>query len=91
MAHHMVKDFWYLLTMFHGLGYSALFVLGLIWLRILLQVIEDAVAPLRKPTQRFVHPVPTHSNNRPETLSMSTSQPGEVSESNSAGRKDTCA
>ena len=91
MAHHMGEDFWYLLNVFHGLGYSVLFVLGLIWLRILLQVVEDAVAPLRKPTHRFVHPIPTHSNNRPETLPIKTSQTSEVSESNSIGRKDICA
>jgi hypothetical protein len=91
MAHHIREDFWYLLNRFHGLDYSVLFVLGLIWLRLLLQVVEDAIASRRKPTHRFVHPLPTPANNRPETLLTKTSQPGEVSESDSAGRKDICA
>jgi hypothetical protein len=55
---------WYLLDMFHGLGYSILFVLGLVWLWLLLQVVEDALAPQRKGMHRFVHPLPNPPTSR---------------------------
>ena len=34
-----------------------LFVVVMIWVRWLLQVVEDAIAPLRTPPHKFVHPL----------------------------------
>lgn len=66
MANHLGQDIWYLLNMFDGLGYVILFFLLIIWLRLILQVIEDAVSPRqKKPNHRFVHPLGSF---RPTTM-----------------------
>lgn len=76
MAHHMGEDIWYLLNIFNGMGYMVLFVLALIWLRFLLKVAEDALAPLRKRTHRFVHPLPVSPNVPVTDPCRNASQPG---------------
>ena len=92
MAHRIWEDMWYLLDMFHGLGYSILFVLGLVWLRLLFQVVENALAPQRKGTHRFVHPLPNPSPSGPEEMPRCKPQPSEVlPESASTERRDLCA
>jgi|GEM_PF-3028659 len=58
MANNLGQDLWYFLNMFHGLGYSVLFILGIVWLRLILLVVEHALYPRRKtPTHKFVHPL----------------------------------
>ncbi len=52
------EDLWYLLTLFQGMGYMVLFVLLMIWIRLLLKVFEDALMPRRKTSHKFVHPIP---------------------------------
>jgi hypothetical protein len=92
MAHRILEDMWYLLDMFHGLGYSILFVLGLVWLRLLLQVVEDALAPQRKGMHPFVHPLSNPSSSGPEEMRRCKPQPSEVlPESVSTERRDLCA
>jgi hypothetical protein len=39
------------------MGYLILFVIATIFLRLLLQVLEDAIAPLRRHPHKFVHPL----------------------------------
>ena len=48
MSHSVGEDVSYLLTIFNGLGYMIVFVLAMIWLRLLLRVVEYALAPLGK-------------------------------------------
>jgi hypothetical protein len=51
------EDLWNLMTMFNGMGYMALFVLALIWVRLLLSVIEGALTSRKRPSHKFVHPL----------------------------------
>lgn len=57
MAHRFGEDVWYVLNIFNGIGYMVLFVVVMIWLRLLLHVVEDAVTPLRKRPHKFVRPL----------------------------------
>ena len=43
-----VEEVWYLLNILNGLGYVVVLLLAMIWLRLLLQVVEYAVTPLRR-------------------------------------------
>lgn len=56
------ENLWYLLTIFQGMGYMVLFVLLMIWVRLLLQVCEDALMPRKKTSHKFVHPIPLPPN-----------------------------
>ena len=57
MTQHLGEELWYLLNVFNGMGYMVLFVVAMIWARLLLQVVKDAIAPLRKHPHKFVHPL----------------------------------
>lgn len=92
MAHHCWEDMLYLLDMFNGLGYSALLIFGLFWLRLVFQAVEDAWMSRRKPTHRFVHPLPSPLRSRLQKSPMSTPQPDKRSELNSIEEdRDICA
>jgi hypothetical protein len=41
----------------YGMEYLVIFILAVIWLRLLHHVIEEAVTPHRKPPYKFVHPI----------------------------------
>jgi hypothetical protein len=62
MTHPWGEDLWNLLTMFNGMGYMALFVLAVIWARLLLSVFEEALTSRKRPSHKFVHPLPSPSN-----------------------------
>ena len=62
MAHSIVEDVWYLLTIFNGLGYMIVLVLAMIWLRLLLRVVEYALAPLNKNPLSLVPPLQEQSD-----------------------------
>jgi hypothetical protein len=64
MIHHAGEELWYLLRVFHGMGYVALFIVAMIWARLLLEVILDAIAPMRKHPHKFVHPLPSPSDRK---------------------------
>ena len=91
MARRMGEDLWYLLQMCPGLGFSVLFVPGLIWLRLILKVVEEALGPLRKPAHKFVHPLPRPSTSRLAEVPRHKCQPCEVLEPDSTVRNDRCA
>ena len=59
MIHHFGADLWYLLGISKGIGHMILFAVAMIWVRLLLQVVEDAIAPLRKHPHKFVYPFPS--------------------------------
>jgi hypothetical protein len=54
------EDLWNLMTMFNGIGYTALFVLAVIWARLLLSVIEGALTSGKRHVHRFGHPLITN-------------------------------
>jgi hypothetical protein len=58
MINHIGTELWYLLNMFNGMGYMILFVVAMIWVRMLLQVVEVAVVSLRMHPHDFIHPTP---------------------------------
>lgn len=58
MKKSMGESLLYMLDAFGGLGYSAAFLLLLLWIRLLLMVIENALRPDHGRTHRFVHPLP---------------------------------
>ena len=62
MAHSIVEDVWYLLTIFNGLGYMIVLVLATIWLRLLLRVVEHALVPLNKDPLSLVPPLPEQAH-----------------------------
>ena len=57
MTGRLGDDVWYLLTLFNCFGYMVLFVVVLLWLRLMIHVVEDALAPIAKRPPRPVHPV----------------------------------
>lgn len=61
MTYPWGEDLWNLLTMFNGMGYMALFVLAVIWARLLLSVLEDALTTRNGSSHKFVHPHPSLS------------------------------
>jgi hypothetical protein len=62
MTRPWAEDVWNLLTMFNGMGYMALFVLVVIWVRLLLSVLENALTSRKRSSHQFVHPHPTPLN-----------------------------
>lgn len=91
MADHLGQDIWYLLNMFHSLGYSVLFVLGMIWLRLILRVFEEALCPRKKKlTHRCVHPLGPFRTTRIELESTTESKHPSPSESDSTQKKNLC-
>lgn len=62
MVHRFGEDLWYLLTVVNGMGYMVLLIVGMIWVRLLLHVVEDAIAPLRRHPHKFVHPLRSPSD-----------------------------
>ena len=55
------EDLWNLLAMFRGLGDMVLFLLLIVWARLLLSVFEGALNFSGEPSHRFVHPLPVSS------------------------------
>jgi len=92
MDHHLGQDIWYLLNMFHSLGYSVLFVLGMIWLRLILKVFEEAMCPRgKKLTHRCVHPLGPLRTSRMVPGLTTELQHTTSSESDSMRKKNLCA
>ena len=59
MIHHLGADLLYLLKISDGMGYLILFIVVVIWVRLLLGGVEAAIAPLRTHPHKFVHPLPS--------------------------------
>jgi hypothetical protein len=59
MIHQFGADLLYLLNIINDMGYMILFVVVMIWVCLLLQVVEAAIAPLRTHPHKLVHPLPS--------------------------------
>jgi hypothetical protein len=55
MSHHL-EEAWHFMNAFNAIGFLVLVVLATAWLRWLLHILEDTLAPLRERRQRSVHP-----------------------------------
>jgi hypothetical protein len=55
MSHHL-EEAWYFMNAFNAIGFLVLVVLATAWLRWLLHILEDTLAPLREREQKSVHP-----------------------------------
>ena len=92
MIHHFGADLLYLLKISNGMGYMILFVVVTIWARLLLRVVEDATAPLKKPRHKFVHPLPSSLELRTFGQSDKPTPPVTTQESSSeVSRSKNCA
>ena len=75
MVHRLGEDVCYVLSMFSGIGYTVLVICALIWLRMLLPVLEEALQHHRERPHKFVHPLP---KNWDLTTSAPPEEPAEV-------------
>ena len=48
MASRFAEDVWYLLTIFNCVGYMVLLVVIVVWLRLVLHAVEDALVPIAR-------------------------------------------
>lgn len=64
--HSQCEDISYLLHIFPAVGKTMLFILALVWLRLLVPVVQNELRPLRKPRHKFGHPLPSQSAGWPE-------------------------
>ena len=67
MISRFAENVWDLLAIFNCLGYMVLFVVVMVWLRLMLQVVEDALAPVAR-RHTFVHPLPGTERTKTPTV-----------------------
>ena len=52
------EDVLYLLTISNGIGYLVLFIFAVLWARLVLMAVEEAVKPRKEFLHKFVHSLP---------------------------------